>query len=147
MNKIRTVMLLLAMYVTMASAQTKVWIDVTDQYIVNPRFDNNDYHGWSGTAYGAANPKENAEHYNRNYDTYQTLTGLPAGQYRLSLDAFYRAGSATNDYNTYRGNNYESSQHAVLYARSTSGEVTTPLPYASSGGSTQYLGGAVSRVG
>lgn len=147
MNRIKIVMLLLAMYVTIASAQTKVWVDVTDQYIANPRFDNNDYHGWSGTAYGAANPKENAEHYNRNYDTYQTLTGLPAGQYRLSLDAFYRMGNAGDDYNTYISGNAEGNQYATLYARSSVGEQTVAICCASSGTTNNSLGGSVSWVG
>ena len=45
-------------------AQDKNWIDVTDAYIINPRFDNNDITtGWEGTQLGAYNPVENAEHY------------------------------------------------------------------------------------
>ena len=38
------------------------WIDMTDSYIINPRFDNDDTTtGWEGTPLGAYNPKENAE--------------------------------------------------------------------------------------
>ena len=90
----------------------QTWIDVTDTYIVNPRFDNDDrITGWSGTEFGAANPKENAEHFSKNYDTYQQLSGLSAGKYRLSLDAFYRMGDARNDYSLYTSNNYSDYQH------------------------------------
>lgn len=124
-----------------------VWVDVTDQYIVNPRFDGNDLSGWSGTPWGAANPKENAEHYSRTYDTYQSLTGLKPGQYRLSLDAFCRIGSAESDYNIFYYGDVSSEQHATLYAASSTREVTTLLPAASAGLTTYSLGGAASRVG
>ena len=64
------------------------WIDVTDNYVINPRFDNNDIKtGWEGTAYSANQPVENAEHYNKNYDTYQHMTGLLPGKYRVSVNA------------------------------------------------------------
>ena len=128
-------------------AQTKTWIDVTDTYITNPRYDGNNLSGWSGTALGAVNPKENAEHYHKNYDTYQKLTGLKPGTYRLSLDAFYRMGSASNDYNLFSSGNYASSQHAKLYATSSTGEVTAAIAPSSSGKTTTSLGGGTSRVG
>ena len=76
----------------------QVWIDVTEKYVVNPRFDKNDIKtGWEGVAFSANNPAENAEHYNKNSDTYQTIKGLAPGKYRVSVSAFYRMGSASND--------------------------------------------------
>lgn len=147
MRKIVTVILTMLMCSVIAVAQTKVWVDVTDQYIVNPRFDNNNYSGWSGTSLSGANPKENAEHYSKNYDTYQTLTGLAAGRYRVSLDAFCRVGSAWEDYEAYNNDHAATAQHAMLYARTSSGEVTVQLPAASAGKTSKNLGGAVSRVG
>ena len=40
------------------------WIDVTEQYIVNPNFKNNDVRtGWEGTTFGMASPMNNAEHF------------------------------------------------------------------------------------
>lgn len=147
MNRIKTLMLLLSVCMTTVMAQTKVWVDVTDQYIVNPRYDGNDRSGWEGTTLGAANPKENAEHYSKNYDTYQTLRGLPPGQYRLSLNAFYRMGSAWEDYNAYYSGDAESTQYAKLYARSSEGEQTVAICCASSGKTTNNIGGSTSRVG
>ena len=60
MKKTFTTLLLSAICL---SGMAQKWIDVTDAYIINPRFDNNDRStGWEGwEAFGAANPKENAE--------------------------------------------------------------------------------------
>lgn len=123
------------------------WIDVTDVYIVNPRFDNDDVTtGWTGTGFGTYDPMENAEHYNKTYDTYQTISGLNAGTYRLSLQAFYRMGSATNDYELYSSNNYADYQYAELYASSSTGFYSTKIAPASSAALKNSLGGAASTV-
>ena len=100
----------------------QVWIDVTDKYVTNPRFDNNDVKtGWEGTEFGKQNPAENAQHYNNNnYDTYQKLTGLKPGNYRVSVNAFYRMGSASNDYKLSKGD-YEDYQKANLYVKTNNG--------------------------
>ncbi|MDO5483010.1 MAG: CotH kinase family protein [Bacteroidaceae bacterium] len=123
------------------------WIDMTDSYIINPRFDNDDTTtGWEGTPLGAYNPKENAEHYEKNYDTYQNINGLKAGKYRVSLNAFYRMGSSDNDYDLYSSGNYSESLHAVLYARTSEGEFTTPIMPSSSAALEESLGGGTSTV-
>lgn len=61
--------------------------------IVNPSYDNNDNTGWSGTT-----PKfqsyDDAEHYNTTFDTWQLLTGLPNGVYKLYVQGFYRPATA-----------------------------------------------------
>ncbi len=124
------------------------WLDVTEQYIVNPNFDNNDVRtGWLGTAFGMANPQENAEHYNKTYDTYQVITGLTPGHYRLSLSAFYRMGDANNDYWLFTSGDYSESQHAQLYASTTDAEVVTPIIPSSSAALKESLGGSASQVG
>ena len=68
--------------------------------ITNPDFDsdgdgNGDYDGWSGTGpnmvgSGSHGPACVAEHYNKNFDTYQDIMGMPAGVYGLSASTFYR---------------------------------------------------------
>ncbi len=47
--------------------------------------------GWSGTSFTAASQGV-AEHYYKNFDFYQELTGLPNGRYQVSVQSFYRAG-------------------------------------------------------
>lgn len=132
----------------MGYAQSQEWIDITDIYVVNPRFDGDDVKtGWSGTAFGAANPVGNAEHYNKVYDSYQTISGLSSGKYRVSLSAFYRAGSSAQDYEYYTSGDYSDHQLAVLYAASAKEESTALLPLASSAALETSLGGGTSTVG
>lgn len=50
--------------------------------------------GWSGTGFTAANGFV-AEQYNKTFDFYQELSGLPNGTYRLKVQCFYRAGSVS----------------------------------------------------
>lgn len=127
-------------------AGVKTWVDVTDQFITNPRYENNNGDGWSGTALGFDNPDKNAQHYNKAFNTYQKLTGLKAGKYRLSLQGFYRAGTASNDYD-YSNNNNTSYKYASLYGTSTVSTYSTTLPYCSSAKLKEGLGGNTSEVG
>jgi len=144
MYKLFTIMILA---VTSLTGFAQEWIDATDLYVTNPRFDNNDIQkGWSGTTFSANNPFENAEHFNKNYDTYQKLTGLTAGKYRVSVSAFYRMGTAKNDYTLYSGNNYTGSQNAKLYAKSSTEEKTKSIMSASSAALEYSLGGSASEV-
>ncbi len=78
----------------------------------NPDFSNGG-NGWSGTSFTAASQGV-AEHYNKTFDFYQELTGLPNGHYRVEVQSFYRAGgsseaSATHNAGTEKIN-------ALLYA-------------------------------
>ena len=140
-----TALLLLA--AAMLTGQAEEWIDVTDNYVVNPRYDNNDLAtGWSGTPLGSYNPMENAEHYSKNYDTYQTLSGMPAGKYRVSLNAFYRMGNSGNDYSLYSNDNASGYQYAQLYATSSEDDYYTPIACASSAALSYSPGGNVSWV-
>ena len=70
--------------------------------IVNTCFNSNMRQGWEGDQFGAATPKENAEHYNRSFDTYQTITNLPNGVYAVGCKAFYRCGDAQETYDHFR---------------------------------------------
>ncbi|MBO4664886.1 MAG: CotH kinase family protein [Bacteroidaceae bacterium] len=147
MNKITTTITALMLSVCVHAADM-VWVDVTDKYIMNPRYDNNDYTSyWNGTQLGAYNPHDNAEHYERNYDTYQVLSGLKPGKYRVSLSAFYRMGQANEDYNAYNSGNYSDRQHAKLYATSSINDYEVSIAPSSSAALSQSLGGDASAVG
>jgi hypothetical protein len=56
--------------------------------ITNPAFDS-DVNGWTGSPTFGHNV---AEHYNKNFSTYQTLTGLKNGSYTVMVNALYRDG-------------------------------------------------------
>ena len=147
MNKITTTITAFLLTIG-AQAALKNWVDVTDKFIVNPRFDYNDIRtGWQGTAFGAANPFENAEHYQKEFDTYQILNGLDPGKYRVSISAFYRMGQSNDDYETYKSGNYASNQHAKLYATSSINDYEIGIAPSSSAKLQTSLGGAVSEVG
>lgn len=146
MKKLLTSLALLAAALTPTWAAE--WIDVTDAFIMNPRYDGDSYHGWEGTQLSGYNPMENAEHYQKTFNTYQTISGLTPGvTYRLSLNAFYRSGNASADYENYSGGNAEAYQYARLYAE-TDGEYTdTGIKLCSSGAVNESLGGATSTIG
>lgn len=128
-------------------AQKEIWLDVTDTYIKNARFDNNNYSGWSGTALSGYNPKDNAEHFNKTFDTYQLLHNLKPGHYRLSLQAFYRMGDSSNDYSLYKSGNYKSKQNAKLYYSTSEKKEELAIVPASSGAVSSSFGGSASGVG
>lgn len=64
----------------------------------NGGFNNNNNSGWSGTAF-AFQSYTDAEHYNKTFDTYQTLTGMQNGWYILTVNGFYRNGVNDNETN------------------------------------------------
>ena len=61
-------------------------IDDVTMLITNPTFDSN-ASGWEG---GPGWGNGVAEIYNKGFDVYQTLKGLPMGSYKISAQAFYR---------------------------------------------------------
>ena len=90
--------------------------------IKNPTYDEN-VNGWSGTAAAWGADMANAEIFNANFDYYQELKGLYAGTYQLSVQGFYRAGSATIDYSTWV-ENPELNNNSFLYASVINGTDT-----------------------
>lgn len=72
------------------------WTDVTYLFLRNPSFSGNNQTGWTCThsAQAALNVNFDCmEVYNGTFDISQILSDLPKGYYRLSAQAFYRAGS------------------------------------------------------
>ena len=94
--------------------------------IINPCFNSNQLMGWEGDQYGAVNPNENAEHFNHNFDTYQTLTDLPNGVYAIGCKAFYRCGEAQEAYDHYRIKD-RALRNARLYAVTGTDRLTYPI--------------------
>lgn len=70
--------------------------------------------GWtSSPAFTAANGSV-AEHFNHSFNFFQTISGLPAGEYELGVQSFYRMGSI-NQAKTAHQDGTES-LNALLYA-------------------------------
>ena len=111
--------------VTQSSATYRKPIDMTAR-IVNPRFNCNSLKGWEGDQFGAVNPKENAEHFNRNFKTWQTITDLPNGVYAIGVKAFYRSGEAVEANAHYRAKD-RTLRNARVFAVSGRDTLSFPL--------------------
>ena len=114
-------------------------------YITNATFDKvGDFTGWSGTAFGAGGTTSTcAEHYSKNFDTYQDLNGgkdIPNGVYRVGVNAFYRAGKTAEDWAT---KDDPTVRHAQLYAASDALTITTALPALATWATSENLGNQV----
>ena len=147
MGTCRVVLSVMMVFAGILTANAASWVDVTDVFVKNPRYDGNSYSYWEGTTLSGVGARENAEHYYKYYDTYQTITGLQAGRYRVSLQAFYRMGNSASDYYRYSSGDYADYQYAHLYASSSSGYEEVAIVPASSAALAASLGGAVSAVG
>ncbi|MBR6121131.1 MAG: Ig-like domain-containing protein [Prevotella sp.] len=90
--KKRTV--ILSVMLCLAGLLHAEWTDVTQLFLKNPGFTNNSPSGWERNIFYGSNNMEYGcmEVYNGIFDVYQQLEGLPQGHYRLSVQAFYRAG-------------------------------------------------------
>lgn len=95
--------------------------------ITNPSYDEN-LNGWTCEAKNNSGYESkpylnldacNVELFNTNYDYYQELTGLPAGIYRITVNGFYRAGDAYNEWDLKDDKSYN---YAHLYAVGEDGE-------------------------
>lgn len=82
------------------------------------------------------------EFYQKSFDMYQTIQGLPAGTYELCAQAFQRPGSSTDSYNAYVAGT--DNVVAYLYA----GNQSTKIKHIAAEARTTKIGtGAESAVG
>ncbi len=109
--------------------------------IVCSCFNSNLRSGWQGDAFGAVNPNENAEHFNSNFNTYQTITDLHNGVYAVGVKAFFRPGEAEEAYSHFRIKD-TATRHARVYAKTGSITLTSPLvsPFSKSVASARGVG-------
>lgn len=96
-------------------------VDMTTS-LTNPNFADGKKTGWNGDdpAFGEGA----AEFYQKNYDIYQTLKGLPNGVYGVSVQAFYRTSWAADSYKAYQAN---SVIPAKVYAKSGADSLNTAI--------------------
>ena len=115
--------------------------DMTSK-IVNPHFDNGDCKtGWSGEAFGRGGTvSDGAEHYSKNYDTYQTITGLTPGLYCVGVYGYYRSGNYGGDAENHWLANDDASRYAKLYAKVGETTFETPIANVMSGAQTENPG-------
>lgn len=92
--------------------------------IVNPNYSvdgANSFDGWTQTAgsynFGNDDTQKGAlliEYYNQIFNMYQTINGLPDGQYQVTVNGFYRYGNAQQDYEHFLAG--EANTNAYMYA-------------------------------
>ncbi len=96
-------------------------LDMTP-YLANPGFDDNTSIGWSGAGTVGYH---SVEFYQKTFNMYQTITGLPAGKYSLKVRGFERPGDNDGGL-AYRAGT--ETIHARFYANSSSfPERSTPF--------------------
>lgn len=108
-------------------------IDVT-WAVMNPYFGAYcDIPLWTGdyTTYNGVDNNKCIEQWNRTFDMYQTITGLPNGVYKMQCQGFYRMGGGSNDAGaaaTARTNGTEV-LNAKYYINSTEGSLKSIFDY------------------
>ena len=112
-------------------------VDMT-ALIINPRFENNTTEGWSGAnvvgGRSDATSNHEQEFYQKSFNMYQVISGVPNGRYMLKWKGFHRPGPDGSNWDTYTAGTDNAS--AVVYANEVE---HTMLNHASSGGSPQVL--------
>lgn len=112
-----------------ASATPENPIDFTSQKVVNGSFDTvGDFTGWSGDAFSAGGTTGPcAEHYNKNYNTWQEIKDLPNGVYGLDVQGFYRAGGIGDAYTAFKNGDKRHARAFAANVKSGEGAVNDTL--------------------
>lgn len=115
--------------------------DMTSK-IKNPTFDNADATtGWSGDAFGRGGTvSDGAEHYSKNYDTYQTIKDLTPGVYAVGVNGYYRSGNYGGTAEGHWLANDAASKYAKFYAKVGESYFETPIANVMSGAQTENPG-------
>ena len=105
---------LLAFVATPILAMAQSWIDLTDEYITNPSFENGNM-GWkfNSNASSQAVNYQTMEFWNGTFNIYQE-NNVPNGKYRIHVQAYYRTGNNGTAYQEYT--NGTENITAYLYA-------------------------------
>lgn len=98
------------------------WQDITNR-IVNANFSEGQT-GWKGSTFSIA-PGTVAEFFDKTFNCYQQLTDMPAGEYKLTIDGFYRNGNITNAYKRHTRGTEQ--LQANIYLRIGTQTETAPL--------------------
>ena len=101
---VSVLIMLLALCIGTPVRAEKGWIDVTDKYLKNPGFDGNSNAYWTYTsdAHSQTVRCEAMEFWNGTWDLYQVISNLPAGEYRMTVQAYYRCMDNDPGYQNYQ---------------------------------------------
>ncbi|MBQ2340127.1 MAG: hypothetical protein II386_04665, partial [Bacteroidaceae bacterium] len=122
-----------ALIANLVSATADNPIDATFA-VMNPYFGANAKTSlWTGdyTAYNGVDNNKCVEQWNRTFDMYQTISGLPNGVYEMRCQGYYRMGGGNNDASvaaTARTNGTEE-LNAKYYINTTEGSLKSIFDY------------------
>ena len=111
-----------------ANADTK-WVDVTNEFITNPRFEITGNSGWFVWNWGGSSQCRNGCQAFSGcwFEISQQLSDLPLGHYRLSMQGFYRTEDNALAYRRYNEGTVSDEEMAVLFAYTDLEGYTVPL--------------------
>lgn len=114
------------------------------QLIVNHDFSGGDCTtGWSGTAFGRGGTvADGAEMFSMNFNAYQEIKNAFPGIYRVKVQGYYRAGSASADYNSFVKNDFGTRNTKFYAVNGDSTEVSVGIVHLASGAEDSNLSGA-----
>ena len=120
----------ISMLMTSVHAQeTKAWIDITNEYIKNPGFDGNSASGWTweSDAQSQNVRVECMEFWNGKFNIWQSFDNMEKGKYRMSVQAYFRAGENDQTYNAHTNNTENITGY--MYANSTKKKLASIYSY------------------
>ena len=94
---------IISISIPLVEARAQEWIDITNEYLKNPGFNNNSNTGWTYTSDASAQrcTYETMEFWNGTFDIYQIMD-VPNGKYRIGVQAYFRSAQENSSgYNTY----------------------------------------------
>ena len=109
--------------------ETKAWIDITNEYIKNPGFDGNSASGWTweSDAQSQNVRVECMEFWNGKFNIWQSFDNMEKGKYRMSVQAYFRAGENDQTYNAHTNNTENITGY--MYANSTKKKLASIYSY------------------
>ncbi len=111
------------------STNAQTWTDVTQYFFTNPNFKNGSTSGWS--FYGSPSKRvDGAIGFTTSnfFYFYQMCESLGVGHYRLTIEGFYRDGTANSDWQKHLNTSYKGNSKAFysFYCNGLSKEITMP---------------------
>lgn len=105
--------------------------------ITNPDYENANNNGWTISGVTPGFGSGLIEAFNKDFDEYQDLEGLPEGTYEVSVQGFYRFGDGVRDDSTYVQAPTENN-NLLLYVTVGENTVTVPMPRLAKDGKEEH---------
>jgi len=129
MRIIRQTCLCIMLSATCTTITAQNWVDVTNVFITNPGFDNNNADGWQweSDAESQTVRVQCMEFWNGTFTIWQDLKGLPKGKYRLSVQSYYRTTDNSWAWNWYNEGQEEIT--AYMFAKEEQRQLASVYSY------------------